>query len=248
MKSALTFTQMVGRGTRIDPITDKLMFRVYDYTNATRLFGADFLTRATPDRETPDGEPEPPEPTLEVLGFKVRVSDAGQSVLRNVGGKAVPVAIEEYEQEIAERIRQQIATLDDLRRAWIAPAERHALLATLPEGENSVRLIQTLGGLLDYDLYDVVAQITFDEVPRTRSHRAYEFTQNNIDWLTSMPTAASEAVRALVDQFARSGTEGLERKEVFETTEVAKAGGIRALSEAGDPRTVLSSTKERVLA
>src|SRR5512141_267369 len=26
-------------GTRIDPTTGKLMFRVYDYTNATRLFG-----------------------------------------------------------------------------------------------------------------------------------------------------------------------------------------------------------------
>jgi type I restriction enzyme, R subunit len=249
VRGPMAFTQMVGRGTRIDDATDKLMFRVYDYTNATRLFGGDFLSRATPDHDKPPvDEPEAPEPTIEVLGFTVRVSDAGKAVLRNVAGKAVPVAMEEYEREVAERIRERIATLDDLRRAWISPTDRRALLASLPEGEASVRLIQALAGLDDCDLYDVVAQVTFDSVPRTRAHRAYEFTQNNVDWLGAMSTAASGAVRALVDQFARSGTEGLERKEVFETTEVAKAGGIRALAEAGDPRVVLSDTKERVLA
>ena len=36
---------MVGRGTRLDPTTGKLMFRVYDYTDATRLFGQGFTTR-----------------------------------------------------------------------------------------------------------------------------------------------------------------------------------------------------------
>src|SRR6202790_2155314 len=43
LKSPITFYQMVGRGTRID--IDKLMFRVYDYTDATRLFGEDFFTK-----------------------------------------------------------------------------------------------------------------------------------------------------------------------------------------------------------
>ena len=45
VKSPIAFYQMVGRGIRIDPPTGKLMFRVYDYTNATRLFGKDFWTK-----------------------------------------------------------------------------------------------------------------------------------------------------------------------------------------------------------
>ncbi|MBL1210330.1 hypothetical protein [Geminocystis sp. GBBB08] len=45
MRSPLTFYQMIGRGTRLHPPSGKLIFRVYDYTNATRLFGEEFLTK-----------------------------------------------------------------------------------------------------------------------------------------------------------------------------------------------------------
>src|SRR5262249_35877948 len=45
VRSPIAFYQMIGRGTRIDPPSNKLMFRVYDYTNATRLFGEEFRNR-----------------------------------------------------------------------------------------------------------------------------------------------------------------------------------------------------------
>src|SRR5881397_3690205 len=45
VRSPIAFYQMVGRGTRLDPPTGKLMFKVYDYTDATRLFGQDFVTK-----------------------------------------------------------------------------------------------------------------------------------------------------------------------------------------------------------
>lgn len=35
VRSPIAFYQMVGRGTRLNPVTNKLMFRVYDYTDAT---------------------------------------------------------------------------------------------------------------------------------------------------------------------------------------------------------------------
>lgn len=38
LSSPLLFKQIVGRGSRVDPATDKLWFRVIDYTGATRLF------------------------------------------------------------------------------------------------------------------------------------------------------------------------------------------------------------------
>ena len=53
------FYQMVGRGTRLDPATYKLMFRVYDYTDATRLFPEAFVRKIVTPRKTREG-PEPP--------------------------------------------------------------------------------------------------------------------------------------------------------------------------------------------
>jgi type I restriction enzyme R subunit len=51
VRSPIVFYQMVGRGTRIDLPTRKLMFRVYDYTDATRLFGETFRSRLAPPRK-----------------------------------------------------------------------------------------------------------------------------------------------------------------------------------------------------
>jgi type I restriction enzyme R subunit len=38
LSSPLLFKQIIGRGSRVDPATDKLWFRIIDYTGATRLF------------------------------------------------------------------------------------------------------------------------------------------------------------------------------------------------------------------
>ena len=46
MKSPISFYQMIGRGTRIDEPSGKLMFTVYDYTGTTRLSGTGFLSEA----------------------------------------------------------------------------------------------------------------------------------------------------------------------------------------------------------
>lgn len=61
IRSPILFYQMVGRGTRLDLASDKLMFRIYDYTDASRLFGHDFISRAPVVSEPsppPEGEDE----------------------------------------------------------------------------------------------------------------------------------------------------------------------------------------------
>jgi len=59
--SPISFYQMVGRGTRIDVPTGKLMFRIYDYTGATNLFGRKFISPPPPEPPAGPG-PEPPPP------------------------------------------------------------------------------------------------------------------------------------------------------------------------------------------
>ena len=56
VRSPIAFYQMIGRGTRLDAPTGKLMFHVYDYTDATRLLGEDSLRNSVlPRVKAPTG-------------------------------------------------------------------------------------------------------------------------------------------------------------------------------------------------
>lgn len=251
VRSPIAFYQMVGRGTRIDPATGKLMFRVYDYTNATRLFGEDFRTKYAPPRETPEGPGEPPAPperTLVVEGFEVHVTDAGRYILTMVDGKAVPVTLEEYKERLAAQLVDLVPSIEDFRSRWVVPRRRHEMIQRLPDAGRSPLLVRTLDHMDDYDLYDVLAELAYGLAPYTRERRADSFTYKHRDWLAGLPAKASATLTALVGQFAIGGTEGLENPEVFQTPAVMAAGGLQALRVIGKPAGVLQDTKERMFA
>jgi type I restriction enzyme R subunit len=245
VRSPIAFYQMVGRGTRLDPATNKLMFRIYDYTNATRLFGKDFVTIHRPPRG-PGGDPPPPEPIITVQGFDVRVSDAGRYILTMIDGKALPVTVEEYKERLAVKLVKEAPSLDDFRDKWIVPLKRHELLDNLPDGGRSADLIRSLEEMDAYDLYDVLAELGYGLAPKTRTERAGAFTYKHTDWLGRMPSKAANTIKALAGQFAYAGTDGLENPHIFQTPDVVKAGGLAALHTYGDPSQVLLETKERM--
>jgi len=239
---------MVGRGTRIDVPSSKLMFRVYDYTNATRLFGGEFKSKIKPPRERGEGPPLPPEPTISVQGFDVRVTDAGRFIVTTVDGKAMPVTVEEYKQRLTAKLIEEAPSLDVFRTRWVTPSDRQQMLGTMPEGGRAVMLVRDLEDMQDYDLYDVLAELGYGMAPRTRADRAESFTYKHTDWLTRMPPEAATVVKALAGQFAKAGTEGLENPQVFQTPEVVRAGGLAALKLLGRPADVLRDTKVRMFA
>lgn len=248
VRSPIAFYQMVGRGTRIHAPTGKLMFRVYDYTGATRLFGQAFITKFTPRKGKPGNGPEPAEPTILVEGFDVRISDAGRYIVTQVDGKAMPVTVEEYKQRLAARLVEAAPTLDAFRRRWIAPVERRDMLAHLPDAGRSAALVRALEDMKEYDLYDVLAELGYGSAPRTRIERSDAFTYKHKDWLSGLPPVTAATLKALASQFARAGTEGLENPNVFRMMEVIRAGGLTALSTLGKPSDILHDTKQRLFA
>lgn len=245
--SPIAFYQMVGRGTRLDAPTNKLMFRVYDYTNATRLFGKEFITKISPPKGL-GGCPEPPEPIIEAHGFEVRVTDAGRYILTQVDGKAMPVTIEEYKERLAAKLVEEAPTIEAFRSNWIVPSKRKDLLTHLPDAGRSALVIRQLEEMEDYDLYDVLAELGYGLAPRTRTGRADAFTYKHKPWLGRLPDPSRMTLLALVAQFARTGTEGLENPQIFQTPEVSHAGGLSALKTLGKPAEILQKTKQRIFA
>lgn len=251
VRSPIAFYQMLGRGTRLHPPTGKLMFRVYDFTNATRLFGEEFLGRwrpKTPTGPTGPTEPPPPEPTLQVEGFDVRVTDAGRYIVTEVDGRAMPVTVEEYKARLAARLVEEAPTLDAFRAAWVEPPRRRELLGRLPDAGRSALLVQKLEDMDAYDLYDVLAELGYGLAPRTRAERSEAFTYKHADWLAGLPAPARATLCAIAAQFARAGTDSLENPEIFHVREVREAGGLAALTALGNARDILRETKERMFA
>jgi type I restriction enzyme R subunit len=252
LKSPISFYQMIGRGMRIDAPTSKLMFRVYDYTDATRLFGEEFVTR--PSRSKPEDPgvepppPPPPEPTISVEGFDVHITDAGRFIVAEVDGVAMPVSLEEYKARLAARLVQEAPTLADFRGQWVDPQLRRELMTALVTSGYSPNVVRMVDEKEDCDLYDVLAELGWGMAPRTRRDRMLAFTYKHEDWINALPKPAAATIRAIAGQFARGGTDGLENPQIFRTPEVRVAGGLAALQTAGDPRALLIETKARMFA
>lgn len=256
VKSPISFYQMVGRGTRLDTPTGKLMFRVYDYTNATRLFGEEFLSRPASVRRTEgqptpapsgnEGEAEGGEKVVRVEGFEVLVTDEGRFVVTQVEGKAMPITVEEYRQKVARELVQAAPDAQSFRARWVAPGNRRELLARLPDGGAAATVLRFVSDMEEFDLFDVLGEIGYGLAPLTRTQRAEQFALKHADWLAGLPDAAARTLRALADQFARSGTEELENPAVWKVPAVTRAGGFKALAALGAPGDALRQAKERL--
>jgi type I restriction enzyme R subunit len=254
LKSPISFYQMIGRGTRIDEPTGKLMFTVYDDTGATRLFGMPLVSDPKgPDRPggpggDPPEPPPPPVPPVVVDGFEVTVNDLGQFIVGSVGGQAMPIAIDDYKSGLSKQLIDECPTLEDFRARWVNPPDRDEVIAMIVGAGYSPSVLRMVEGMNDYDLYDVLADLAYGLAPRTREDRTLAFRYKHASWLNAMPKPASGAVQAIADQFAIGGTEGLESPNIWQTPEVIAAGGLKALAEAGEPKAILKETKERMFA
>ena len=250
VRSPISLYQMIGRGTRIHEQTEKLMFTVHDYTDATDLLGAELQTAAPRHRETPaptDEKRQRP-PPIEVDGFDVHIAESGSYVVVEKDGCLEHISAEEYRERLARSLAEEVKNLDDLRRRWIEPEHRRALLKKLRERHCSAEALQMLQEMQDYDLYDILADLGFGMAPRTRAERAESFDYKNEEWLKKLPPQAAAVIKAFVRQFEGNGTEELENPRIFQTPAIQQAGGIAALQEAGVPKDLLQDAKERVFA
>lgn len=255
MRSPITFYQMLGRGTRIDEGSAKLMFRVYDYTDATRLLGEDFASTAStvikPIAATPDGGTDrdaPASSTIVVEGLAVRIEDGGSFILMKRDGRDERVPVAEYRALLADALRHEAPDAPAFRSIWIEPPRRRALMDRLISHGFAPRVIQQIDGLTAYDEFDVLASTAYAETPRTRDDRAERFRVDHAEWLAPMPPDARATVLALMGAFKLGGTEELENSGVLQTPAVRRAGGLAALAKLGVPAQVLRQAREKLFA
>jgi type I restriction enzyme R subunit len=237
---------MVGRGTRL--AENKLMFTIYDYTDATRLFGEDFVTKPRKPREKGDSEPSTPPVIIKIDGIEAEVSDAGRYVVTEENGQIKRVSVEEFKQGLARRLIANTATLDEFRTKWISPTERRGMIQDLVYSGYSPEIVRQVEGMTDYDLFDVLADLAYGVAPYKRADRAFSFSYKQRSWLDTMPEQTKAVVLAIAAQFGREGTEAFENPQLFNVKSILAAGGLPALKLGGSPAELITETKRRLFA
>ncbi len=248
LKSPIVFAQMLGRGTRIDIDSEKLMFRVWDYTDATRLLGEEFRVKPRPPGSGGGPVPPPAPPPVVVDQVQIHIADTGRWLTALAEGRQRRITVEEYREKIAARLMARATTLGAFRGLWVVPGERRSLLGEIVAGGLSPKALQMAEEALDFDLYDVLGEVGYGLARVTRAQRSFAFSWKQKPWLETMPTPAAAAVKALASQFGKGGTEALETPQIFTIPEVRKAGGLDALKLLGEPASVLHDTKVRLFA
>jgi type I restriction enzyme R subunit len=244
VQSPLLFHQMVGRGTRIDEESGKLMFRIFDYTGATALFGAVFVTPLPPE----PGPPKPPPPPgpgpqkVRVKGVGIDLKDMGRFNLLTRDGRLQRVTPQEYRDELVKQLTQNVPTLADFRAKWMEPAQRGALMKQLRDQQLLPEVVQEAAHMEAFDEFDILAALAYGLKPMTRAQRASQFADGKPEWLIQLPQPSVKVIRAIVKQFEKAGTAALEANELWQTLGVPNA--LRELKQGGTPNELLRKTKE----
>lgn len=250
LSSPILFAQMLGRGTRLHAETEKLMFRVFDYTGATDLFGLDYKTKLKKKSATGGGKKggPPPTPPKKVEGVSIRIDSTGRYLIAVIDGEPRKVSVEEYRQRLAARLLHFAPDLATFRARWLVPDQRHELLAVIVQSGLSPKALAEIEELQACDLFDVLGEVGYALQRRTRAERAFMFHTKNGKWLAPLPLPAQATLKAIANQFGKGGTEALESAAIWDAPEVVKAGGLPVLKRLGKPSEIIDQTKERLFA
>jgi type I restriction enzyme R subunit len=250
VQSPLLFHQMVGRGTRIDRESGKLMFRIFDYTGATALFGEEFVTPPPPEPgpPTPPPPPGPPVQKVRVKGVAIEIKDTGRFNLLTRDGRLQRVTPQEYRDELTKQLIASVPTLAGFRARWLNPPQREQMLKELRDKNLLPEVVSEGANMEAFDEFDILAALAYGVTPMTRAERAAKFGDTGPDWLIQLPQPSAKVILAIVRQFERAGTTALEATELWRTPEIRDLKGLDALKQGGQPAELLRKTKETLFA
>jgi type I restriction enzyme R subunit len=237
IKSMTEFKQIIGRGTRINEDYDKFWFTIMDFKKATELFAdknfdgepvmiyepKDGESPVPPDAESNNPVPENPGDTGDttagpgegggetgpgrvkyVLGDVTVYVVAERIQYYGPEGKLITESIKDYTRST---VRKDYSSLDDFLRRW-SKAERKA--AILQELQQQGLLLEPLADEVgkDFDAFDLICHVAFDQPPLTRRERAEQVKKRN--YFSKYGEQARKVLETLLEKYADTGIENIE--------------------------------------
>ena len=242
--SMTEFKQIIGRGTRIREDYGKRSFTIMDFRGVTNHFAdPDFDGEPVQIYEPLEGEAiVPPEPDVAEDGSGGLVNDwfdeeaEGRVKYRVQGvpvrvvnervqyygsdGRLITESLKDYTRK---NVHQQYASLDDFLRSWNGAERKEAIIEELVEQGVLLEALEEEVGK-DFDPFDLVCHVAFDQPPLTRRERAENVRKR--DYFTRHGEEARRVLKALLEKYADEGIEQIERMDVLK---------VKPLSDIGSP-------------
>jgi type I restriction enzyme R subunit len=247
IRSMTTFKQIIGRGTRIDEDFNKFYFTIMDFKNATEHFkdpdfDGDPVVIYNPG---PEDDPVPPDPpdeeedegetnaTPQELGkYKIFVSDVSANIKNErieYLGEDGKLITESYRDFTKKHVKQEFASLDDFLNKWNAADKKKVILDLLEDhGVVLENLAQMVGK--DYDYFDLICHVAFDQPPLTRKERVNNVKKRN--YFTKYGEQARYVLDGLLKLYADKGVQSIEDAKVLK---------LRPFSEIGTPMEIINT-------
>ena len=265
IKSMTEFKQIIGRGTRINEDYGKYWFTIMDFKKATELFAdKDFdgepVVIYAPVGDEPPVPPDdlegdntsPDTPDVEMTGGDTALGRV-KYVVDNVTVHVVAQRVQYYGSEgklITESIRdytrnkvqKDYTSLDAFLKTWTSAERKAALIAELEQhGVLIDALAEEVGK--DFDPFDLVCHVAFDQPPLTRKERAEQVKKRN--YFAKYGTQARIVLDALLDKYADTGVENIEDIKVLTLDPFKSMGSAPELISAfGGKQGYLNALKE----
>ena len=240
INSMTEFKQIIGRGTRINEDYNKLYFTIMDFRRATALFAdPDFdgdpvqIYEPGPDQPPIPPVDEPPEVDGEASGegdadpFDGQNDPRGPGVRRyyvddvevrvvtervqylDADGRLITESLRDYSRKT---LRKAYTSLDAFLSAWNDADRKQAILEELAaQGVFLDELADQVGR--DYDAFDLVCHVAFDQPPLTRQERAARVRKRNC--FGTYGDKARAVLDALLQKYADAGIRSVESLDIL---------------------------------
>jgi type I restriction enzyme R subunit len=246
--SMTEFKQIIGRGTRINEDHNKLYFMIMDFRRATALFAdPDFDgdpvqiyepgpkdTPVPPDDalENPDAAEAPPldpleafdpaqasEPPARYYVDNVAVSVATERVqYMDADGKLITESLRDYTRKT---VRKTYTSLDAFLNAWKKADRKQVLVEELAgQGVFLDELAAQVGA--DYDAFDLICHVAFDQPPLTRYERVARVKKRHV--FAEYGAQARTVLDALLEKYADGGLRSVESLEILKVDPLSTFG------------------------
>jgi type I restriction enzyme R subunit len=248
INSMTEFKQIIGRGTRINEDYNKFFFTIMDFKRATALF-ADPAFDGDPVQIYEPGPGEPPVPPDEPQGIE---NESGDVIYEPINPVEPPIAGEPPKKYYVDDVEVRVATervqyldehgklitesLKDYTRKTVRKAysSLNAFLNAWNDAERKLAIIDELathGVFLDelaeqvgrdYDAFDLVCHVAFDQPPLTRRERADKVRKRHVFAQYGDQTRA--VLEALLEKYADGGIKSVESLEILKVDPLTAFG------------------------